>query len=106
MVINDKHFYLLQMFLQLLKVFPIDISKKLWASHHTIGNDKIRFDQHIWINLLWSFVAFCLLLWICVCSIDTSHHHPHHVSKQSQKEMNNLVFLFVHIHPHMWGDDN
>jgi len=103
---NDKHLYLFHRFLQLLKFFPIDISKQLWASHHTIGNDKIRFDQRIWINLLWNFVAFCLSLWICVHFIDTIHHRPHHVLKKSRKEMNHFFFLFVHIRPNMWGDDN
>jgi hypothetical protein len=31
-----------------LKVFRIDISKQLCLLHHTFGNDKIRFDQHVW----------------------------------------------------------
>ncbi len=70
MVINDKHIYLLHTSLQLLKVFPSDISKQLCPSHHTFGNDKIKFDQHVWINLPWSFVAFCLSLWMWACSIN------------------------------------
>jgi hypothetical protein len=69
-------------------------------------NDKIRFDQHVWINLLWSFVAFCLSLWMCAHFIGTGCDHPHHIYKRYQGEMNHLFFLLVHIHPYMWGDDN
>jgi hypothetical protein len=63
------------------------MSKQLCLSHHTFGNDKIKFDQHIWINMFWSFVALCLLLWMCACFISTCHDHPCHVFKKSRGEM-------------------
>jgi hypothetical protein len=62
MVINDKKNLFFVNVPSTFESFLINISKQLCPSHHTFGNDKIRFDQHIWINLHWNFVAFCLLL--------------------------------------------
>ncbi len=100
MVINDKHIYLLHTSLQLLKVFPTNISKQLCPSHHTFGNDKIKFDRHVWINLPWNFVAFCLLLWMWACSINNKSWSSPQCFKKILRG-NESFFLLIHFDPYI-----